>query len=72
MALDTTGLKNGIAQLMTDMRSKDINSDSEYAERLAALLETFVKSGTGKITEGVMTAGGSSVTGTGTVKIKIE
>lgn len=70
MPLDKPALKNGIQTLLTDMRTRDANADAEYATRLSDLIETYVKSGDGKITVATMVAGGNPVTGTATVIVK--
>jgi hypothetical protein len=72
MALDKANLKNGILQLMTDMRTRNENADEEYATRMSNLMEDYVKSGDGKITSGTMNAGSNSVTGTNTVIVKMQ
>ena len=45
MALQTPVLKAGIKALLVDMKSRNESSEEEFADRLAALIETFVKSG---------------------------
>jgi hypothetical protein len=72
MALDTPTLKTGIEQLMTDMRTRDQNADDEYATRFSNLIEAFVKSGDGKITQATMVAGSNAVTATNTVLVKMQ
>ena len=45
MALNKEQLKQGIISLQRDMLTKTEPSMEEYAERLASLIDTFVKSG---------------------------
>lgn len=70
MALNKTALKDGIVSLLTDMRTREDNADTEFATRLSDLIEDYVKSGDGKITAATMVAGGNPVTGTATVIVK--
>lgn len=70
MPLATTALKNDLKSLMVDMRTRDVDSDEEFATRFAAMMEIYVKSGDGKITTSAMVAGGSPVTATATVLVK--
>lgn len=44
MALNTQALQKGIIALQQDMQRKTDASMEEYAERLASLIEVFVKS----------------------------
>ena len=60
MALNKQALKQGIIALQQDMLTKTEASPEEYAERLASLIDAFVKSGE------VTVAPGISVTTTGT------
>lgn len=46
MALNKTQLKNGIKQLMQDMMQRDQASIDEFAERLATLIDNYVKEAT--------------------------
>lgn len=72
MPLNKVALKNGIKTLMTDMRTREANSDEEFSDRLANLIEDYVKSGDGKITTATMVAGSTPVTGTATVTVKMQ
>jgi len=45
MALNKQALKQGIIALQQDMQRKTDTSMEEYAERLASLIDAFVKSG---------------------------
>ena len=45
MALNKEQLKQGIIRLQQDMLTKTVASMEEYAERLASLIDAFVKSG---------------------------
>nr|DAK31406.1 MAG TPA: hypothetical protein [Caudoviricetes sp.] len=76
MALNTQALKQGIITLQQDMQRKTEPSMEEYAERLASLIEVFVKSGEVTVqpgisvsTAGTATAqtGATTSTGTGTI-----
>lgn len=76
MALQKQALKSGILQLMKDMREKDENSDEEFSERLATLIDTYVKTGTVTVAQGITVAtagsataqtGATTSTGTGTI-----
>lgn len=60
MALNKQLLKQGIITLQQDMQRKTEPSMEEYAERLASLIDAFVKSGE------VTVAAGISVNTTGT------
>ena len=60
MALNKEQLKQGIISLQRDMLTKTEPSMEEYAERLASLIDTFVRSGE------VTRAPGISVTTAGT------
>lgn len=65
MALNKAGLKSGIVTLLTEMRSKDEVSDDQYAERLATLIDDYVKTATIKYNTGLVApSGGGIVTGT--------
>lgn len=63
MALNKNDLKNDIIQIMTDMRTREVNSDEEYAERLATAIDNYVKAATIIYTAG-LTAPNGPVTGT--------
>lgn len=72
MPLDKAALKAGIKQLHEDMITRDQPSD-EYADRMATLLENFVKSATVKSGIPVSTTGTAAshtgaTTGTGTLE----
>ena len=71
--LDKASLKNGIHQLLTDMRTRNANSDEEYATRLSNLIEDFVKSGDGVYQVGSLVQSGSTaIVSAGPVQIKIQ
>ncbi len=73
MPLDKPALKDGIEQLLHDMRTRDTNSDSEYATRLSNLIEDFVKSGDGIYqTGGLQQSGATAVVASGPVAVKIQ
>jgi hypothetical protein len=65
MALDKTALKNGIKQLHVDMLTRDVDSNDEYASRMADLIEAFVKSG--KVATGITVQVGSNTGATTTL-----
>ena len=76
MALDKQALKQGIIRLQQDMLTKTEADTEEYAERLASLIDTFVRSGEVTVNTGisVSTAGTAAAqtgtttsTGTGTI-----
>ncbi len=66
MALNKQALKQGIIRLLQDMLTKTDNSMEEYAERLASLIEAFVKSGEVTIASGIsVTTAGTATAQTG-------
>ena len=76
MALDKQALKQGIIRLQQDMLTKTEADTEEYAERLASLIDAFVRSGEVTVNPGisVSTAGTAAAqsgtttsTGTGTI-----
>jgi len=76
MALNKPALKTGIESLLTEMRTKKEVSDDFFADQLASLIETFVKSGTVTVAAGIAVAttgsaaaqtGATTATGTGTI-----
>lgn len=72
MALNKEQLKQGIIQLQQDMLTKTEPSMEEYAERLASLIDTFVKSGEVTVDVGIPVqagtyTGATTSTGTGTI-----
>ena len=76
MALDKQALKQGIIALQQDMLTKTEADTEEYAERLASLIDAFVRSGEVTVDPGisVSTAGTAAAqtgtttsTGTGTI-----
>ena len=76
MALNKQALKAGIIRLQQDMLTKTESSMEEYAERLASLIDAFVKSGEVTVgagipvsTAGTATAqtGATTSVGTGTI-----
>ena len=56
MALNKEQLKQGIIALQQDMQRKTDASMEEYAERLASLIEAFVKSGEVTVQSGISVA----------------
>lgn len=76
MGLNKEQLKQGIIALQQDMLTKTNSSTEEYAERLASLIDAFVRSGEVTVNPGisVSTAGTAAAqsgtttsTGTGTI-----
>ena len=68
MALNKEQLKQGIISLQQDMQRKTDASMEEYAERLASLIEAFVKSGEVTVQAGITLQAGAytgATTGTG-------
>lgn len=59
MALIKTVLKSGIKQLLTDMQTRDSDAMDEFADRLAGLIDTYVKSATITV-NGVVTVGSAA------------
>nr|DAK16328.1 MAG TPA: hypothetical protein [Caudoviricetes sp.] len=72
MALNKEQLKQGIISLQRDMLTKTEPSMEEYAERLASLIDTFVRSGEVTVQAGITLQAGTytgttTSTGTGTI-----
>lgn len=72
MALNKEALKQGIIALLQDMITKTDNSIEEYAERLASLIDDFVKGGEVTVKSGIPLqagtyTGATTSTGTGTI-----
>ena len=76
MALNKEQLKQGIIRLQQDMLTKTDASIEEYAERLASLINDFVKSGEVKVKAGISVStagtaaaqtGSTTSVGTGTI-----
>ena len=66
MALNKEQLKQGIISLQRDMLTKTEPSMEEYAERLASLIVTFVRSGEVTIAPGIsVTTAGTAASQTG-------
>ena len=53
MALNKEQLKQGIITLQQDMLTKTNSSTEEYAERLASLIDAFVRSGEVTVDPGI-------------------
>jgi hypothetical protein len=53
MALNKQALQQGIIRLQQDMQRKTDASMEEYAERLASLIDDFVKSGEVTVAPGI-------------------
>ena len=72
MGLNKEQLKQGIISLQRDMLIKPERSIEEYAERLASLIDTFVKSGEVTVQAGITLqagayTGATTSAGTGTI-----
>ena len=66
MALNKEQLKQGIIRLQQDMIAKTNASMEEYAERLASLIDAFVKSGEVTVAPGIqVSTAGTATTQTG-------
>lgn len=62
MALNKEALKQGIIALQQEMKTKTEPDEEYYAEQLATLIDTFVKSGTVTIPQGIpVTTAGTAV-----------
>nr|DAN19514.1 MAG TPA: hypothetical protein [Bacteriophage sp.]DAP67931.1 MAG TPA: hypothetical protein [Caudoviricetes sp.] len=59
MSLNKEQLKQGIIRLQQDMQRKTDASMEEYAERLASLIDTFVKSGEVTVRAGITLQAGA-------------
>ena len=59
MALNKQALQQGIIALQQDMQRKTDASMEEYAERLASLIDTFVKSGEVTVRAGITLQAGA-------------
>ena len=59
MALNKEQLKKGIIQLQQDMLTKTDASMEEYAERLASLIDDFVRSGEVTVQAGITLQAGA-------------
>ena len=76
MALNKQALQQGIIRLQQDMQRKTDASMEEYAERLASLIDDYVKSGEVTVAAGISVStagtataqtGATNSTGTGTI-----
>lgn len=72
MGLNKEQLKQGIISLQRDMLTKTESSMEEYAERLASLIDTFVRSGEVTVLAGITLqagayTGATTSTGTGAI-----
>jgi hypothetical protein len=59
MALNKQALQQGIIRLQQDMQRKTDASMEEYAERLASLIDDFVKSGEVTVQAGITLQAGA-------------
>lgn len=67
MGLNKEQLKQGIIALQQDMLTKTDASMEEYAERLASLIDAFVRSGEVKVASGItVSTTGTAVAQSGT------
>lgn len=65
-------LKSGIQALLTEMRTKEENADEYFADQLATLIDTYIKSATVTVAPGIAVAtstgaGATTAPGTGTI-----
>ena len=72
MALNKEQLKQGIISLQREMLTKTDSCIEEYAERLASLIDTFVRSGEVTVQAGITLqagayTGATTSRGTGTI-----
>lgn len=72
MPLNKPVLKLGIQALLAEMRTKEENADEYFADQLATLIDTYVKTGTVTVAPGIPVAtstgaGATSAPGTGTI-----
>ena len=72
MALNKAGFKSGIKALLNEMRTKEENADEYFADQLATLVDTYVKSATVTVNAGIAVttsagAGTTTTTGSGTL-----
>jgi len=59
-------LKSGIQALLTEMRTKEENADEYFADQLATLIDTYIKSATVTVAPGIaVTTAGSAVAQSG-------
>lgn len=66
MALVKATLKTQIKTLMTDMRTRESNADDEFADRLATLIDGYIKSATITVPAGIpVSTTGTAVAQTG-------
>ncbi|MRI64708.1 hypothetical protein EDM00_12030 [Ornithobacterium rhinotracheale] len=67
MALDKESLKQGLISLQKEMIKEEAPSYEKYAEKLATLIENFVKSGKVVVNKGIeVTTTGTSTAQKGT------
>lgn len=62
MALNQTALAQGIKGLMVDMRTRENNSDEEFANRLAKLICDCIKTGQVTVNPGILVSTTGSAT----------
>ena len=64
--LNKTELKQSIRALLTDMRERTEVSDDEFAERLAGIIDAYIKSATVTVPSGIpVSTAGSATSQTG-------
>jgi hypothetical protein len=69
MSLNKNNLKTDIKDIITDMRSREENSDDEFADRLATVIDSYVKNATIIYQSGLIAPNGPV---TGTFQGKLE
>ena len=72
MPLVKATLKSGIQALLTEMRTKEENADEYFADQMATLIDTYIKSATVTVVAGIPVttstgAGATTAPGTGTI-----
>jgi translation initiation factor 2 alpha subunit (eIF-2alpha) len=72
MPLEKPILKSGIQTLLTEMRTKEENADEYFADQLATLIDTYIKSATVTVAAGIAVttsagAGATTAPGMGTI-----
>lgn len=73
MPLATATFKADLKTLLTDMRTRDVNSDEEFANRLGDMIEALIESGDGVYQAGsLQQSGTTAVVAVNPIVIKIQ
>ena len=68
--LNKTELKQSIRALLTDMRERTEVSDDEFAERMAGIIDAYIKSATVTVPSGIpVSTAGSATSQTGATTV---